>query len=161
MFQKFQVLENKIKDKLISHLFSRYGIDKQYFKDYEFYKHENSVYLLSKKYCKAVNINLKDKQLFNVGLEIFADYKKYLPSSIGFEIFKTKQIKQNFVVLDRGQAISYFQNKELEVNKIKEKNILSDGYLIVIYNNYIIGTIELKNKSTLFPNLSFVNYDVK
>ena len=155
-------LDLKTKLKLINYLNSRFGIDK-YDLDYFIYIIKgNSVSIITDDHkgliLKMINTNF----VKNIGIEIFSNYKDYTPSSLGFGIFKVEQIKTNYAILDRALANEYFKNKEIETSKIKEKNILSSGYVICIFNGNVIGTANYnKEKNIIQPNLSFINEKIK
>jgi len=157
-----KLLDFKTKNKLINYLDSRFGIDKYTLENYMFIIKGNSVSIIVSDKKEIIQKMINSNFVKNIGIEIFSNYKDYVPSSLGFGIFKKQEIKNNFVVLDRTQTNNYFKNKEINISEIKDKNLLSSGYVICIYNNQIIGTARyLKEESKIMPNLSFVNEKTK
>jgi NOL1/NOP2/fmu family ribosome biogenesis protein len=157
-----KLLDLKTKTKIINYLNSRFGIDKSYLDNYMYIIKGNSVSVVISDRKEIIQKMINSNFVKNIGIEIFSNYKDYVPSSLGFGIFKNSQILNNFVNLDRTQANNYFKGKEINTNDIKTKNLLSSGYVVCIYNNQIIGTAKyIKEETKILPNLSFVNEKIK
>ncbi len=148
------------KERITNHLFSRYGIDKKYFEDYLFiYKHK-ALFVISNDKEEIIKKIINNRSVLNVGIELFSDSKQFVPCSLGFCIINAKDIKSNYVVLKRKDVVDYLSGKEIAVEKIFDKNILSKGYVVCIYNNDIIGTCYY-DETKLIPNLAFINNKAK
>jgi len=155
-------LDQKTKKKIINYLQSRFGINKNFFDNYVFTIKGTSISIINSDKEKDINKIINTNFIKNIGLEIFSNYKEYRPSSLGFSIFNSKQICQNFVELNRKQANDYFQNKEIKVDDIQKKNLLSSGFVVCIFDKYIIGTAEyIKSENIIKSNLSFINKKIK
>lgn len=148
------------KKRVINHLFSRYGISKEYFKDYLFFIKNKSVFIISKDKEDIINKIINNKSVVSLGLEIFSDIKHFVPCSLGFCVIEKGEVKQNYVFLKRGLVVDYLNGKKINVNDVSKKNILSKGQVICIYNNKIIGSC-LFEKNMLVPNLAFINQKAK
>ena len=157
-----RVLDFKTREKLVNHAHSRYGIDKSFFENYLFAISGASVSMIcSDKKDKVIQL-LRSGLVRSIGIELFSDYRDYTPSSLGFGVFKPCQIKTNFAILDRGLAQAYFNDKEIQVKEVKDKKLLSAGYVACIYCNYVIGTARYdKEREVLVPNLTYVNKKIK
>ncbi|HNW05724.1 MAG TPA: hypothetical protein PK655_03325 [archaeon] len=157
-------LDEKTRKKLINYLESRFGIDSSFFADYLFVISGKSVSIIYKtrETQKIIENQIRQNFTISFGIEIFSNYKDYKPSSLGFSSFAKKQIKQNFVELTRNQTNTYFSGKEIATKDIKNKNLLSSGFVACVYGNHIIGTARFdKEKQIITPNISFVNEKTK
>jgi hypothetical protein len=158
------ILKNKQKHKIINYFNSRYGINKEFFNNYLLIKKNKIVSIISnfnleEKYIKEINKN-NELNIKNIGLEIIADLKKLIPSSLGVTIFSFKDIKFNYIEINRSKAISYFKKENFTLNDCINKNILSNGYILVVYNKKIIGSAYLENNK-IKPNVVFINSKIK
>jgi hypothetical protein len=113
-----KLLDLKTKNKLINYLDSRFGIDRSTLENYLFIIKGNSVSIIVSDKKEIILKMINSNFVKNIGIEIFSNYKDYVPSSLGFGIFKKQEIKNNFVVLDRTQTNNYFKNKEINVSEI-------------------------------------------
>lgn len=159
-----KILDEKTKIKLINYLNSRYGFNNLFFEDYLFIISGKSVSIIykSKETKKIIENQINQNFTISFGIEIFSDYKEYKPSSLGFCALPNKEIKQNFVELNREQANYYFLGKEITTEEIKNKNLLSSGYIICTFDNHIIGTANYdKANQKIIPNLSFIHEKIK
>ncbi|HOZ35514.1 MAG TPA: hypothetical protein PLK55_00835 [archaeon] len=159
-----KILDEKTRKKLINYLNSRFGIDGSFFEDFLFIISGKSVSIIYKtrETQKIIENQLRQNFTISFGIEIFSNYKDYRPSSLGFSSFEKKQIKQNFVELTRIQANTYFSGKDIAIEDLKNKNLLSSGFVACISENHIIGTASFdKEKQIIIPNLSFVNENTK
>lgn len=159
-----KILDEKTRKKLVNYLESRFGIDGSFFEDFLFIISRKSVSIIYKtrETQKIIENQMRQNYTISFGIEIFSNYKDYRPSSLGFSSFEKKQIKQNFVELTRSQANVYFSGGEITIEDIKNKNLLSPGFVACISGNNIIGTASFdKEKQKIIPNLSFVNEKTK
>jgi hypothetical protein len=159
----FEIIKLKIKNKLLNYLYSRFGIDKEFFDNYDFFIFGKKVFILSKqKNINFVNI-LNLKNLESIGIELFVNYKEYLLSSLAFTIFDYKIITQNYIKLNRKQAQEYFRSKTILFDEINNnnKNILSFGNVIAIYNEKIIGVLRYTKSKEFITNNIVSNLEVK
>lgn len=157
-------LDEKTRKKLINYLNSRFGIDSSFFDNFLFVISKRSVSIIYKtKETEKIIVNqMRQNFTISFGIEIFSNYKEYKPSTLGFSSFEKKQIKLNFVELTREQTNAYFSGKVIDIVDIKNKNLLSSGFVACIFKNNIIGTAFFdKEKQTITPNLSFVNTKTK
>ena len=148
------------KERVINHLFSRYDISKDYFDNYLFLIKNKSVFIICKEKNEIIQKLITNKSVINVGIEIFSDIVKFRPCSLGFCVFDKNEIKQNYVILKRSQVVDHLNGKEIDVDNVSNKNILSTGYVICIYNNKVVGSCLFENNK-LIPNLAFVNQKAK
>ena len=149
-------------EKTSNFLASRFGISKDYLNRFLCYRYKKSLFLITNEKKEQIQ-KLILKNIRSLGIEFFCDIKKLIPSSLGFcGVFKAEQIKNNFLILNRNQAISFFENESIDSKKVISKNLLSSGYVIGIYNKKIIGTFYYdKTKEICTPNLSFENKNIK
>lgn len=159
----FVICDNKNQDKIRNYFLSRFGIEKIFFEKYLFYKKNKSLFIITKEKEEQINKIISKNQIRSMGIELFCNLKETIPSSIGISaIFKADQIKTNYLMLDRKQAIDFFENKEININDILKKQVLSSGYVIAILNQKIIGTLYFdKEKKICKPNISFENNNIK
>jgi hypothetical protein len=153
----FKIYDQK---RIINYLFSRYGVSKDYFENYLFLYKNKSIFIISKDKKDAVKKIITNKSVVSLGIELFSDIKHFTPCSLGFCVINKNEIKQNYVVFKRQQVVDYLNGKNISINNISNKNILSNGYIICIYENKIIGTCTYENK-ILIPNLAFINTKAK
>ncbi len=157
-------LDEKTRTKLVNYLESRFGIDKNFFDNYLFTISGQSVSILSfsKENKRTIEKLLNTNYVVSFGLEIFSNYKNYVPSSLGFSFFPAEKIKQNSVEITREQAKNYFSGKNISVSEIKKKSLLSSGFVACVFGDQVIGTARFDNeKQIITPNLSFVNEKTK
>ncbi len=155
MMFMFKFLENK---KIINHLVSRYGFSKEYLDQFLFLFKHKSVFVISKDKEEVIK-KILNKAVFNAGIEIFADKKHFVPSSLGFSAFCAKEIKYNFVVLNRDLVVDFLKGKPFSLEQVVNRNILSKGYIVCIYDNKIVGTCLYEDQLT--PNIAFTNKKAK
>lgn len=150
-------------EKTSNFLASRFGISKDYLNRFLCYRYKKSLFLITNEKKEHIQKLILKKNIRSLGIEFFCDIKKLIPSSLGFcGVFKAEQIKNNFLILNRKQAISFFENESIDSKKVISKNLLSSGYVIGIYNKKIIGTFYYdKTKEICTPNLSFENKNIK
>lgn len=150
-------------EKTSNFLASRFGISKDYLNRFLCYRYKKSLFLITNEKKEHIQKLILKKNIRSLGIEFFCDIKKLIPSSLGFcGVFKAEQIKNNFLILNRNQAISFFENESIDSKKVISKNLLSSGYVIGIYNKKIIGTFYYdKTKEICTPNLSFENKNIK
>lgn len=159
-----KLLDTKTREKLINYLNSRFGIEKDFFRDYMFTISGHSVSIISqqRETRKLIEQLLNKNYVNGFGIELFSNFKDYTPSSLGFGIFKAGEIMHNTVTFSREQANEYFKGKEIAGKDTIKINALSSGYIICIFNDQIIGTAMFdKQSQTTKPNLSFVNTKIK
>lgn len=157
-------LDEKTRKKLINYLDSRFGIDGSFFDNFLFVVSGRSVSIIykTKETQKIIENQMRQSFTISFGIEIFSNYKEYRPSTLGFSSFAKKQIKQNFVELTREQTNAYFSGKVIDVKNIKNKYLLSSGFVACLFGKNIVGTAFFdKEKQTIIPNLSFVNEKTK
>jgi hypothetical protein len=159
----FEILNLKIENKLINYLNSRFGIDKAIFNNYSFFKNGKKVFILSKQNKIDILKILNLENLETIGLELFANYKEYLLSSLAFTMFDSKTICENYIILNREQTKKYFRSEKIlfEDISLKNKKILSYGNIVGIYNNKIIGILEYTKNKEFISNNIIRNLDVK
>lgn len=149
-------------EKVKNYLDSRFGVD-NCIDNYVCYKYKKNLFLITNDKKEIIQKLTFKKNIRSLGIEFFCDLKKLIPSSLGFcAVLKADQIKKNYLILNREQAISFFENKDIDPKKIKFKDLLSSGYVIGIYNKKIIGTLYYdKIKEICTPNISFENKNIK
>jgi hypothetical protein len=159
----FVLCTKKELEKTKNFLYSRFGINKNYLNNFLCYKYKKSLFLITNDKKEIIQKLIFKKNIRSLGIEIFCDLRQLIPSSLGFGgVLKIEQIKSNFLILNREQAISFFENENIDAKKIESKNLLSSGYVIGIYNKKIIGTLYYdKLKEMCTPNLSFENKNIK
>jgi len=161
-----KIMTESEQNRLLKHLESRFGISEKIFSKFIFLSQGNSSFLISndkKAEIKKI-ISQNAETIKSAGIELFSDNKRFIPCSLGFCTFDFKDIMQNFVVIERQQAKDYFEGTTIDVKKIidNHKNLLSDGYIIAIYNETIIGTLLFEKKQgKLIPNIVYKNKNVK
>jgi NOL1/NOP2/fmu family ribosome biogenesis protein len=86
-----------------------------------------------------------------------------LLSSLSVGLFDAKLVKYNYVKLDRFETKEYFRGEIIYLDEIPEnkRNILSNGQIIGIYNNKIIGLFDYLKENEIKPNIVFKNEDIK
>lgn len=153
-------LDEKTKTKLVNYLNSRFGIDKNFFENYIFTitGHSVSIVSFSKENKKIIENLMTTNYVISFGIELFSNHKDFTLSSLGFGIIPAERITQNFVKLNREQANNYLSGKEIETKDIKNKYLMSSGFVACILEKQIIGTAYFnKDKQVIIPNLSFIN----
>ncbi|MFA5746063.1 MAG: hypothetical protein WCX82_04505 [archaeon] len=159
-----KLLDTKTREKLINYLNSRFGIEKDFFRDYLFTISGHSVSIISqsRETRKIIEQLLYRNYVNGFGIELFSNFKDYTPSSLGFGLFKAGEIMHNSVTFSREQANDYFKGKDISSKDAIKINTLSSGYIICIFNSQIIGTANFDKQSQMIkPNLSFVNTKIK
>lgn len=157
-------LDEKTRRKLVNYLNSRFGIDGCFFDDYLFTisGHSVSIIFQTKETKRIIENQMRQNFTMSFGIELFSNYKDYTPSSLGFGVFKKEQITQNYIELNRKLANEYFSGKVIELKEIKNYNVLSSGFVICVFDSYVIGTAFFeKNTEEIKPNLSFVNEKIR
>jgi hypothetical protein len=153
----FKIYEDK---KTLNYLFSRYGINKDYFNNFLFICNNNKLFIITKDKQEIIQEILKKKDVVNIGVELFCDIKKMIPCSLGFCVIDANVVKQNYVVFNRQLVVDYLAGKKISINDVVKKNILSKGYVICLYNNNVVGTCYYE-ENLLTPNIAFENKRAK
>ena len=120
-------------NRIINHIYSRYGISKEYLSKYLFLCNKTSMFVISKEKEEIIKKIIKTRKikLINIGIEIFSNMKEFVPSSLGFTFISAKEIKLNYVILNREQVVEYLKGNKIKIEDILEKKYYLKAMLYV------------------------------
>ncbi|MFH1785171.1 MAG: hypothetical protein ABH842_01965 [Candidatus Micrarchaeota archaeon] len=123
-------------EELYAYLFSRFGIERILFDNFQLYLGSKGKIYLGPK--KAVDL----PKVTTIGISIARMDNSIKPTTNMFQLFGN-EISKNFIELTKEQAIDYVNGSDLILNN----SGLEDGYILLKYKNKSLGCGLLKNNS--------------
>lgn len=126
-------------EELLEYFEDRFGINREIFNEYDFYKSGKEVFIASK---SLSNVKLEGIFLESFGMKfatIDKNRKKFKISTDASQIFG-KFAKKNFIEIPKEKLLDIFRGFDL----INFYSDVEDGYVLFKYNDHILG-IGLKN----------------
>lgn len=139
-------------EELLNELEEIYGFKTETFKDYEFMKKQNRIYIINK---DCANVKLGNLNVEGKGI-LFARSDKTLKlTTNAIQIFG-KHASKRVVELTEEQTNKFVKRKDIFDFEID----LKDGYVIVKYKNLFLGCGQLKNQilKSLIPKYKRLHY---
>ena len=136
------------------YLHSRYGIPLPVMKDWKWIVHQGNAHVVSSQGASWAGTKAN---LFALGLQVFTDIKTFAPTST-FIALMGEHIVQNRIELSDTQLESFFARKKIGREYVKEKSVLSDGWVAVSLKGKVIGSADL-TRNHLIPNLPGQGHD--
>ncbi len=135
---------NFSKENLLSYFEERFGIKRNHFSSFEFYEGEKG------RICIGPRSILPSISIHLVGISLARTDSSIKPSSNSIQLLG-KYATKNTLLVTKKQALSFLKGEDITIEKNYQKGI-SDGAVIVIYSNIVLGCGLLKEgsiKSTL------------
>ncbi|OYT41200.1 hypothetical protein B6U80_01865 [Candidatus Pacearchaeota archaeon ex4484_26] len=133
-------LNRKEKRSMFLYIKERFGLGKEYFKDFDFFKTRKAIYITTK---ECLNSQLF-KQAETAGIAFLRPNKVLKPTTNFLQLFG-KHASKNVITLSREQAERFIRGEDLELDKIKKRgDWVEPGYVIVKYQEHILGCANFK-----------------
>ncbi len=155
----YKIVDKK-KERIVNHLKSRYGVSETFVDRYLFMFKAKSVFIVSKEKEAFVRKVMDNRSVVNIGIELFSNYKEFIPCSLGFCVIPYDEIKYNYVVINREYVVKYLRGEEMLLKDVIKHNVLSEGHVVCLYEKKVVGTCYC-DKEKIRPNLAYVNKKAK
>ena len=143
---RFQFLSSGDARRYTTYLAHRYGIPFAVMKDWSWYGHAQSVYVVTHSPFQDKGLNV-----YASGMLAFTDGKTFAPTS-NFISTLGKHISQNKLELSEDLAPSFFARHKLSREGLDEKHIRSHGYVAILLHGQVVAS-ALLTQTHLIPNL--------
>lgn len=133
-------LSRKEKKSMLFYLEERFGLTKEVFKGQGLFKTQQKIYITT----SACLQNPLFKEAETAGLAILRPNGVLKPTTDALQLFG-KHAKKNTMGLSKEYAERFIRGEDLELSECtKEEQSLEAGYVIIKYNEHILGCANLK-----------------